>query len=172
MTRTAALLLAAASLAFVAACALAPQKEIVTEAHLPASPDATWAVLSDGARYGEWNPFIVSMEGEVREGARLRNTMQPEPGQTMTFTPKVLAAEPGKELRWIGRLGVPGLFDGEHYFLLSETETGTKLVHGEKFSGLLLWFVDVQKFEANLADMNAALARRLAPPSDEVAPVQ
>ena len=151
-----------ASAAVLAACALAPRKEIVTEAHLSASPDATWAVLADGARYAEWNPFIVSMEGEVRKGGRLRNTMQPEPGQTMTFTPKILEAEPGQELRWIGRLGLPGLCDGEHYFLLSETATGTKLVHGEKFSGILLWFVDVQKFEANFAAMNDALARRLA----------
>jgi len=30
----------------------------------------------------------------------------------MTFRPKVLAAQPGVLLRWIGRLIMPGTFDG------------------------------------------------------------
>ena len=32
----------------------------------------------------------------------------------MTFKPKVLIAELNRELRWLGRLLVPGLFDGKH----------------------------------------------------------
>ncbi len=31
-----------------------------------------------------------------------------------------------------GRLGVPGLFDGGHYFLLSEVETGKTLIPGAR----------------------------------------
>jgi hypothetical protein len=31
-----------------------------------------------------------------------------------------------------GRLGVPGLFDGRHYFLLSEVETGKTLFAGTR----------------------------------------
>ena len=32
----------------------------------------------------------------------------------MTFRPTVVALEAGALLRWRGRLGMPGLFDGEH----------------------------------------------------------
>jgi hypothetical protein len=57
----------------------------------------------------------------------------------MVFRPLVLAAEPVRELRWRGKLLIPGLFDGEHYFRLEPLPGGaTKLVHGENFSGLLV----------------------------------
>ena len=36
----------------------------------------------------------------------------------MTFKPRVLNAEPERELRWLGHLLVPGLFDGEHSFTI------------------------------------------------------
>ncbi len=32
----------------------------------------------------------------------------------MTFRPKVQEVRPGMLLRWIGRLIVPGIFDGTH----------------------------------------------------------
>lgn len=36
----------------------------------------------------------------------------------MTFHPVVLVAVQERELRWLGRLLIPGLFDGEHTFQL------------------------------------------------------
>ena len=56
----------------------------------------------------------------------------------MTFRPTVLVAEERKEFRWRGRLIVPGLFDGEHYFRIEPLGPArTALTHGEDFSGLL-----------------------------------
>jgi len=145
----------------VTACALSPKKQISTEVLLPASPDTVWAVLIDTERYSEWNPFIIESEGEVLEGARITNTMRPEPGREMVFRPKILVARPNQELRWIGRAFMPGIFDGEHYFLLEPQDGQTRMVHGEKFSGVALWFMDVAPFEANFMEMNEALKARL-----------
>jgi hypothetical protein len=51
----------------------------------------------------------------------------------------VLAAIPGRELRWLGKLGLHGIVDGEHYFILTPNEDGTThLDHGERFSGILV----------------------------------
>lgn len=36
----------------------------------------------------------------------------------MTFKPKILIVEPNKEFRWKGKLGINGIFDGKHYFIL------------------------------------------------------
>jgi hypothetical protein len=36
----------------------------------------------------------------------------------MTFRPTVLNAETNRELRWLGHLLAPGLFDGEHSFTI------------------------------------------------------
>src|SRR4051812_47254696 len=88
------------------------------EIEIDAPPAATWAVLADTARYAEWNPFVRRLSGSLREGARLEATIEPPGGRAMRFRPTVLAARPGHELRWLGRLLLPGLFDGEHSFVL------------------------------------------------------
>ena len=46
----------------------------------------------------------------------------------MTFAPTVIRAARNQELRWLGRLLLPGVFDGEHSFQLSPTAGGTRLV--------------------------------------------
>ena len=47
-------------------------------------------------------------------------------------------ADPGRELRWLGRLTMPGVFDGEHRFTLTAIDGGTDLVQSETFGGLLV----------------------------------
>ena len=39
-------------------------------------------------------------------------------GSTITIQPTVLVVQPERELRWIGRLFIPGIFDGEHSFII------------------------------------------------------
>ena len=57
----------------------------------------------------------------------------------MRFQPKVLVCEPKTELRWKGKLVIPGLFDGEHYFKLEpKAHGGLVFRQGEVFSGLLV----------------------------------
>lgn len=140
--------------------AMAPQREIVTEVDIAAPPDRVWAVLTDAAKYPEWNPFIISMQGDIKEGATLTNRMRPRSGSERTFRPVILRAEPDRELRWLGKLGLPRLFDGEHYFLLNPSPEGTRLVQGERFRGLALWIIDPEQFRADFEAMNQALKDR------------
>jgi hypothetical protein len=59
-------------------------------------------------------------------------------GRGMSFKPKVLAATPVKELRWLGKLGLRGIFAGKHFFVLTINDDGTtRLNHGERYSGAL-----------------------------------
>ncbi|MFD0855416.1 SRPBCC family protein [Actinomadura adrarensis] len=134
------------------------------EIEIDARPALVWKVLTDLRAYPEWNPFIVSSEGEVRKGGKLVNKLvQKGGGGSMTFKPTVLVAEPEKEYRWIGRFLVPGIVDGEHYFLLEALDGGerTRLVQGETFTGVVVPFaggaIDV---EEEFADMNRALKAR------------
>lgn len=146
---------------FLSAYALSPKKQIKTEVLLPAEPESVWAVLVDTERYADWNPFIIKSEGEIREGAKIKNTIRSVPGDEMEFEPKILVARPNQELRWKGQVFIPGIFDGEHYFLLEADNGQTRMIHGEDFSGVALWFIDVSTFEANFAEMNEALKARL-----------
>ena len=56
----------------------------------------------------------------------------------MTFEPTVVALAQERELRWRGRLLVPGLLDGEHAFRLEERVGGCRLRQAERFSGILV----------------------------------
>ncbi|MFD2083247.1 hypothetical protein SAMN05421678_103149 [Actinopolymorpha cephalotaxi] len=110
------------------------------EVDIAASPDQVWAVLTDRAAYPEWNPFIVRASGPLRVGQQVTNVHRIG-GKTMVFKPTVLAVEPGHELRWIGRLPVPGVFDGEHSFTLTQTAPGrTHVVQQETFTGIAVPF--------------------------------
>jgi hypothetical protein len=53
------------------------------------------------------------------------------------------------------------VFEGEHYFLLDPTGTGTRLRHGERFHGVALWFMSPERFRADFDRMNAALKARV-----------
>ena len=79
-------------------------KELRTEIEFDGTPEEVWEVLVDLPAYAEWNPFMKKIEGEARAGAKLEVRMKPEGERAMTFRPTVLAAEPERELRWLGHL--------------------------------------------------------------------
>ena len=145
---------------------MAFRNEIHSEAPIEASADEVWAVLSDFGSYGEWNPGMESVQGEAVAGARLTIRFALNGGRTMTMRPTVLVAEPGRELRWLGRLVMPGLLDGEHRFTIEEREPGqVTLRQDERFRGLLVPFlrkmIEVDTL-ATFHEVNEALGRRVA----------
>jgi hypothetical protein len=125
---------------------------------IPAPPATVWEVLSRTDDYGRWNPFVTRLDGAFAVGERLRVTLHAG-RRTMTFRPRVVAHEPGRLLRWQGRLGVPGLFDGRHELRLEPTGTGTRFVHSERFTGLLVPVLSgtLADTEAGFVAMNEAL---------------
>ena len=111
---------------------------LATTIDIDATPEDVWAVLSDLPSYPRWNPFIREASGTLAAGERLDLTMQPDGGRAMRFRPTVLEAEPGRELRWLGRLVAPGVFDGEHRFAIEPTARGSRLTQEERFTGVLV----------------------------------
>lgn len=137
---------------------------IRSEIEIAATPDKVWAVLTDFPASESWNPFVRRISGEQTSGARLSVTIQPEGGKAMSFKPRLLVFAPRKELRWKGQLFVPGLFDGEHYFELTQTSDGVRLAQGELFTGLLVPLLSRGSMLAGtargFAAMNQALKAR------------
>ena len=131
---------------------------------IQATPQQVWAVLADTADYPVWNPFIISSRGPLRVGATLTNVMHDASGNT-TFTPTVLVVEPGRELRWIGRVGPGGIFDGEHTFTITQVRPGVvRLTQREDFTGVAVPFYEHWLRADTLpmfGAMNAALAHRV-----------
>jgi hypothetical protein len=117
-------------------------KNIQTEILINTDITKVWDVLMNFDNYPKWNPFITSIIGEPKLGSRLTVSIKPPGGKGMTFKPNILSLESNKEFKWKGKLGINGIFDGEHYFILESLDKEiTKFIQGEKFSGLLVPFV-------------------------------
>jgi hypothetical protein len=78
-----------------------------------------------------------------------------------TFRPRIIACEPNRELRWIGRLLIPGVLDGEHGFTIEpRTPRSVRFVQRELFSGVLVplvWRRLETTTRRGFEDMNRAL---------------
>ena len=114
-------------------------KELRTEIVINANPEKVWGILTDFDNYSKWNPFIISVTGKVSAGNAIKVRIEPPAASGMTFKPKILVFEANKEIRWIGHLLFPGLFDGEHSFELIDMHNGTTTFRQcEKFTGILV----------------------------------
>lgn len=114
-------------------------EHIETSIAIDAPAARVWEILTDFPAYPAWNPFVRAISGNPVVGSRLSITVQPDGGKAMSFHPQLLRFQENAELRWRGRVLLPGLFDGEHYFQLTEHSPGqVRLVHGETFSGILV----------------------------------
>lgn len=117
------------------------KKEIKSEITINSTPKIVWEYLTNFAMYAEWNPFILSVSGELKELAKLKIKIKPYNSTPMNFNPTIIKVEKDKEIRWIGRLFINGLFDGEHYFKLIDNGNKTTFIQGETFSGVFIPFM-------------------------------
>lgn len=114
-------------------------KEIKTEILINATPEKVWSILTDFDNYPNWNPFIKSINGEVKVGNKIKAKIRQSESKEMTFKPKIITFETNKELRWLGHLLFAGLFDGEHKFELIDNGNGTTTFRqSEKFKGIFV----------------------------------
>jgi hypothetical protein len=149
---------------------------ISTTLEIEAPASRVWSVLVDLPAYAEWNPFVVEASGMVAVGETLSLRMALPGREPMTIEPRLLVVQPERELRWKGRLFLPGLFDGEHVFVLTGlSDERTRLDHYERFGGLLLPIARGMVYDATVGAfhaMNAALATRAGTPERAVGGAQ
>jgi hypothetical protein len=138
-------------------------REISTEIEIDAPAARVWQVLTDFAAFPDWNPFMTIAEGDLVEGGHIRVALHAPGHRTMQFRPTLLSVEPERGFRWLGHLGVPGIFDGEHAHALEPLGPGrTRYVQSERFRGLLVPFVGgmLDDTTRGFEEMNRALKAR------------
>lgn len=112
--------------------------ELYSDIEIDAPTGVVWRLLADLDRYAEWNPFMQRAGGQLQVGEQIEVYLKPPDGMGMTIKPRLLEVQPGRELRWLGHLGLPGLFDGEHIFALEPLDDGRVcFVQRERFRGIL-----------------------------------
>src|SRR5205807_5486015 len=148
--------------------------ELQTETYIDAPVERVWRVLMDFAAYSEWNPFIRSIRGKPEVGSRLDVEIGASGARPMRFRPTVLVVVPNREFRWLGHLGIRGLFHREHVFELTPAgPRSTRFVQGERLGGIFLPFL-ARRLEKDVRrgfeETNRALGGRAGRPPNDSAP--
>ena len=113
-------------------------KELRTEIEIQASPERVWQILVDLAKYPEWNPLILRAIGRANLGEAVDITVG-SASKEMILHCTVVKAEPNRELCWKYHVILPGLFRGEHSFIIEPTGANqVRFVDREVFNGLLV----------------------------------
>ena len=114
-------------------------KKICTKILINASPSIVWHIITDFENYGKWNPFIREISGVTKEGSTIQVFIKPPNSNGMKFKPKILKYKSEKEIKWLGKLWVPKIFDGEHSLTIKKIEENKVLfIQKEQFNGLLV----------------------------------
>ena len=110
--------------------------------------------------YPAWNPFIVKVDGVVQEGKDVTVTVKPVGKDQLSGTTTIVSKTDNR-LEWRGSLAIPGLFTGDHEFIIESIDGNrTMFYQNEKMSGLIIPFFDFKPEEAGFSAMNEALKQR------------
>jgi hypothetical protein len=143
-------------------------KIVTTRLVVSAPVEDVWEILTDLAGYRFWNPFITAAAGTVSVGERLSLTIRPPGGRAMAFRPWVTAVDQHRYVEWLGRLALPGIFDGRHSFTLTPMAGGRSLLQqAETFTCVLIPFTKtvLDRTTAGFVAMNDALAQETTRPA-------
>jgi hypothetical protein len=104
------------------------------EVNIQANAETVWSILTDAESFPRWNSTVTGVEGQIREGARIRLSV---PGTDRRFTPRISGVVPCGRMTWTG--GFAPVFKGVRTFELKPRIDGsTDFVMEERFTGLIL----------------------------------
>jgi hypothetical protein len=145
-------------------------RSFATTASIRATPDTIWSILTDAAKYPDWNPTVTKVDGRIAIGERVTLHVTISPGRA--FPVRVASMKRPTSMVWRG--GMPlGLFTGERTFTLGPQVNGTvEFTMRETFTGLLAPLIsrtlpDLQPaFDEFAASLKREAERRQLKPSN------
>jgi hypothetical protein len=113
--------------------------EVRHDIELNAPIQKVWEAVIDFNNYHRWNSQLSYLGGEVAPGAQLHLKLAVAGTDPYEFKPTISHWQQQALFGWIAHTGgIPRLFDGEHFFELTELAGGkTLLVNREEYRGIL-----------------------------------
>ena len=144
-------------IAVIGVLLLAGCTSVQTKIEIDAPAKDVRAVLLNFDDYPKWNPFIVKIDGKVAVGSTVRVTVKPV-GKDPLSGNTVVTSLSDTRLAWTGSLAFPGLFRGNHEFIIEDRGPNkTTFYQNEKMSGIIIPFADFKPEAEGFVLMNQAL---------------
>jgi hypothetical protein len=139
-------------------------RQVHTYIDIEAPASLVWAILADFGTYRRWNPLIRAVLGRPTTGAEIEVRLRSPQGDDISIRSTIVRAREPRELRWLDRWTVPGMFSSERRFRIeSLPEGGVRFHHGEQVQGLMAPLLTQRRQLRNksaLDAMNSALKQR------------
>lgn len=144
------------------------KKELRTEIDIGASSTEVWNILVNINSWKEWNPIISNSSGEVSVGSKLIMEMKGKGDEAgPKYEPVITKLEEPNIFHWRAKMGFEFLFTNDKFMELQTVGSGTKLIHREEYSGLLVpifWDMLEEGALPMLNSMNEALKKKSEQP--------
>ncbi len=137
-------------------------REISTEIEISAPATEVWRILMEFDRWEEWSPIINQASGEAFLGSKLSMTMiGKEAGKDgPKYNPVITILDKPTSFRWRAKMLAGFVMTNDKVFELEETASGTRVIHKELFSGMMVpmfWSSVEKEVPSMLNSMNEAL---------------
>lgn len=109
-----------------------------TDFEIGAGAERVWAILTDFERYGEWNPSLPSIRGELHPGSKVALTLGMPRRPSARVKARLVEVTPPRRLTWHGNVGGDRLFAGDREFSIEPLASDrVRFTHVEEVTGLL-----------------------------------
>ena len=114
-------------------------KELRTQIDIEAPVAKVWDILTGFENWKNWNPIVNQVSGTATLGSKLTVTMKGKNGKdAQRYMPTITAIDKPKYFRWRAHMMASFMFTNDKVFELEEIPTGTRIIHREEFSGILV----------------------------------
>lgn len=139
-------------------------QRVLTQIDIQAPASLVWAILADFGTYRRWNPLIRGVLGRPTAGAQIEIRLTSPVGDDLSVRSTVVRSREPRELRWLERWTVPGMFSSERRFRIeSLPEGGVRFHHSEQVRGIMVPLLTQRRRlrgRSGLDAMNTALKQR------------
>ena len=135
------------------------RKSAHSEIAIPASAQEVWAVLMDTEKIKDWNPVLIPIEGELKEGGSVKYKFYQDENNVSEIPAKVKHIKEASLLNQAG--GMAGILTFDHRYILEEIEGGTKVTIHEDYRGIYVPFWNPAPVEEAYKRLAEALKARV-----------
>ena len=133
-------------------------KSVHHEIAINASPETVWEVLTDTDNYDSSNPAIKLLEGEIKEGNKVKYKFTQSADNSYDIATNVKKIIPNQLLNQGG--GPPLILTFNHKYILEPSANGTKLTIHEDYKGIGVNFWNPKPVQAAYEKLNEAIKKR------------